>query len=95
MSDNPPLAEEAPPQEPPKKKRGRPKGSKNKKKKQPVPWFKVWRAGFWASVSVLVIVSTYQGVRGFFGDSAGHLSLAVVTLLAALALDRDWKKMRK
>lgn len=94
MPDTAPETTQDPPQGE-KKKRGRPPGSKNTQVKQDtkIPWFIIWRAFFWAAISVLVVVSLYRGVEGLLGQSAAYITLAVSSVLAGLLLDRDWKKM--
>lgn len=93
-----PVPEPEPAPEPPKR-RGRPPGSKTKKKeeivaKRNIPWFTIWRAAFWAIVGLVSVVSLYRGVQGWLGQSAAYITLAVSVLVAAFLLDRDWKKMR-
>lgn len=97
-----PEAEPVPDPEPtlePPKPRGRPPGSKNKPKevaepKRIIPWFMIWRAVFWATVSIVSVVSLYWGVQGWLGQDIAYIVLAVSVLVAAFLLDRDWKKMR-
>jgi hypothetical protein len=69
--------------------------AKPKKAKRKIDWFKVWRATFWATISLVIVTSLYRGVQGWLGQSAAYLTLAVSVLVAAFLLDRDWKKMRK
>lgn len=69
----------------------RPKKAKPKKKTN---WFNVWRAFFWAAISLVIVTSIYRGVQGWLGQSAAYLALGVSVLATAFLLDRDWKKMR-
>lgn len=66
-----------------------------KKPKKKIKWFNIWRAFFWAVVSLVAVTSTYRGVQGWLGQSAAYLALTVSLLIAAFLLDRDWKRMRK
>lgn len=66
-----------------------------KKPKKKTNWFNVWRAFFWAVVSLVAVTALYRGVQGWLGQSAAYLALGVSVLVAAFLLDRDWKKMRK
>jgi hypothetical protein len=71
-------------------------GARTKKKaKRKIKWFNVWRTFFWAAISLISVVSLYRGVQGWLGQDIAYLALAVSVLVAALLLDRDWKKMRK
>ena len=88
-----PVPEPEPEPEKPKR-RGRPPGTKNKKPQRKIDWFIAWRAFFWAAVALVSVVSLYRGVQGWLDQSAAYLALAVAVLIAALLLDRDWKRMR-
>lgn len=82
----------------PPKRRGRPPGSKNSPKEstptRSIPWFNIWRSVFWGVVAITSISSLYRGVEGWIGQSIAYVVLAVAATVAALLLDRDWKKMR-
>lgn len=82
----------------PAPKKGRPAGSKNKPKTKPkrnIPWFTIWRVGFWGAAVAWSIIAAFVGVRGWLGDSAAYIVVAVSVPIAAFLLDRDWKKMRR
>jgi hypothetical protein len=90
-----PIVEAAPE---PKKRRGRAPGTPNKpkpKRKKNIPWFNILRGLFWTSTLVFVIVMLFLGVRDWLGLSAAYIVLSVATLVAAIVLDRGWRKMGK